>query len=251
MPQTKTKAEAPKPVTATPATPAKGVHLSQSDVPSYSLEDAIQVIVAIGDNYAGKPTRPLDVAAALGMPPSSTRFRMTAGAALAYGLTTGGAFAPEIGLTPLGARIVRPMIEGDDIAAKREALLKPRVVGEFLRKYDNAPLPSDAIAKNVLQEAGVPPERLAKVLKFILDSAAAVGFLREISNKRYVDLAGTQLTTPGAEVSPALPARSPVYGASAHPGWRTRARTRTTANRRRCASRPAPAVPSPHGPGRS
>jgi hypothetical protein len=202
MPQTKTKAEAAKPVTPTSATPARGVHLSQNDVPGYSLEDAIQVIVAIGDNYAGKPTRPLDVAAALGMPPSSTRFRMTAGAALAYGLTTGGAFAPEIGLTPLGARIVRPVVEGDDIAAKREALLKPRVVGEFLRKYDNAPLPSDAIAKNVLQEAGVPQERLAKVLQFILDSATAVGFLREIGNKRYVDLAGTQLTTPRADVSP-------------------------------------------------
>lgn len=203
MPPRKSKADAPpEPVTPTSATPARGPQLSQSDVPSYSLDDAIQVIVAIGDNYAGKPTRPLDVAAALGMSPNSTRFRMIGGAAVAYGLTTGGAFAPEIGLTPLGARIVRPMIEGDDIAAKREALLKPRVIGEFLRKYDNAPLPTDAIAKNVLQEAGVPPERVAKVLQFIVDSATAVGFVREIGNKRYVDLAGTQLPTSGVDVSP-------------------------------------------------
>ena len=136
----------------------------------------------------------MDVAAALEVTPGSSRFRMIAGAALAYGLTTGGAYAPEIGISPLGMRIVRPMTDGEDIAAKREALLKPRIVGDFLRKYDGASLPSDNIAKNVLQDLGVPAERLASVLEFILDSAAAVGFVRDIGSKRFVDLAGTAPT---------------------------------------------------------
>ncbi|HXN57163.1 MAG TPA: hypothetical protein VN912_01095 [Candidatus Angelobacter sp.] len=124
--------------------------------------------------------------------PTAGPFRALTGAAIAYGLTTGGAFAPEIGITPLGMRIVRPTREGDDLAAKREALLRPKVVGEFLRQYDAAALPTDQIAKNVLLEKGVPAARLDDVLALILEGATGVGFIKEINNKKYVDLAGVQ-----------------------------------------------------------
>lgn len=99
----------------------------------------------------------MNVAGAMGMTPTSGPFRMITGAAVAYGLTSGAAQAPEIGITPLGMRVVRPTTEGDDIAAKREALLLPNVIGEFLRDDDGAALPSDAIARNVLQERGYRP----------------------------------------------------------------------------------------------
>jgi hypothetical protein len=164
--------------------------LLQEDVPGYPLEQALRVPKAIAENYAYKPTRPLNVAGAVGMAPTTGHFRGLTGAALAYGLTTGAAQAPEIGITPLGMRIVRPTTEGDDLAAKREALLRPKVVGDFLRSYDGAALPSDAIAKNVLQERGVPAERLDGVLTLIIEGAKAVGFIREWGGKRYVDLAG-------------------------------------------------------------
>src|SRR5436309_1519296 len=88
--------------------------ISQSDVPAYPLAEAVRVPRAIGDNYGYKPTKPLNVAAAMNVQPNSGPFRMLAGSALAYGLTTGGAFAPEISITPLGMRIVRPTAEGDD-----------------------------------------------------------------------------------------------------------------------------------------
>jgi hypothetical protein len=166
--------------------------LSQEDVPSYSLEQALRVPRAIADSYAYKPTRPLNVAGAMKVSPSSGPFRSITGAAIAYGLTTGGAFAPEIGITPLGMRIVRPTREGDDLAAKREALLRPKVVGEFLRQYDGAALPTDQIAKNVLLEKGVPAMRLDDVRALIVDGATAVGFIKEINNKKYVDLAGAE-----------------------------------------------------------
>jgi hypothetical protein len=171
---------------------AQRTRLSQEDVPAYSLDQALRVPRAIADGYAYKPTRPLNVAGAMKMSPSSGPFRTLTGAAIAYGLTTGGAFAPEIGITPLGMRIVRPTREGDDTAAKREALLRPKVVGEFLRQYDGAALPTDQIAKNVLLEKGVPAARLDDVLVLILDGAAEVGFIKEINNKKYVDLAGVQ-----------------------------------------------------------
>jgi hypothetical protein len=181
----------PTPDLADQATAAKKVRtrLSQEDVPSYTLEQALRVPRAIAENYAYKPTRPMNVAGAMGMAPTSGSFRMITGAALAYGLTTAAAQAPEIGITPLGMRIVRPTSEGDDIVSKREALLRPKVVGEFLRSYDSAALPPDNIAKNVLQEKGVPADRLDDVLQLIVNAAMAVGFIKEWGGKRYIDLA--------------------------------------------------------------
>jgi hypothetical protein len=116
---------------------------------------------------------------------------MLAGAAIAYGLTTGGAFSNEIAVTPLAKRILRPTSDGEDTAAMREALVKPKVVGEFLRTYDGASLPTDVIAKNVLEEAGVPVKRVDGVLELILEGATNLGLVREFGGKRFVDLAGT------------------------------------------------------------
>lgn len=175
--------------------PKKRTYLSQSEVPAFSLTQAIRVPRAIGEHYGFKPTTPFNVAAALNMQPNSSTFRQLCGAAIAYGLTKGGYNAPDIAIEPLGIRIVRPTKEGDDIAAKREALLKPRVVGEFLKKYDGAPLPREDIGRNVLAEMGVPPDRVAEVQEMILEGAEAVGILRTIKDKRYVDLSGVPIPT--------------------------------------------------------
>ena len=199
----KTKAAAPAPVEppASPKTPKP--RLLQEDVPSYSLDQALRVARAIADNYGYKPTKPVNVAGAMGMTHTAGPFRAISGASVAYGLTTGAAQGAEIGITPLGMRIIRPTTVGDDVAAKREALLKPRVVGEFLRDYDGAALPPDAIAKNVLLAKGVPAERLDSVLELIVESARAVGFIREWSGgRRTVDLAGPVPVTDAAEDGP-------------------------------------------------
>ncbi len=168
----------------------KRSYLSQAEVPGCVLEDALRVPRAIAENYAAKPASPLNVAAALEMQPNAGQFRRLSGAAIAYGVTAGGPNAPEISITPLGMRIVRPTREGDDLLARREALLRPRVVGEFLRKYDGAPLPRADIAVNVLLEMGVPKDRSDEVLDFIVQGAESVGVLKEIKGKRYVDLSG-------------------------------------------------------------
>ncbi len=169
--------------------------VSQTEVPAYSLDDALRVPKAMADHYGYKPTKPLNVAAGMGIQPGASQFRMLAGAAIAYGLTEGGPNAPEISLTSLGSRIVRPTAEGDDLRAKREALMKPRVIGEFLRKYADATVPREDIAVNVLNEMGLPAERATVVLKLIIDGAAAVGFFKDIRGKRYVTLDGVELPT--------------------------------------------------------
>src|SRR5215469_8420047 len=162
--------------------------IQQTDVPGGPLDQALRVLTAIADNYAGRPTKPMNVAQAMAMSPTSGPFRMIAGAAAAYGLTVGGAWADEISVTPLGTRIVRPTTEGDDALAKREALLRPRVINEFLNRYNNNALPSDNIAQNVLSELGVPSGRTAEVLEMITTSATKLGVIRSWGGKRYVDL---------------------------------------------------------------
>jgi hypothetical protein len=176
-------------------------YVSQGDVPGTSLERAIKIPAAIRDNYGYKPASPLQVAKALDVQPSSGGFRMLTGAAIAYGLTTGGYNADEIAITPLGLRIVRPLDEGDDMAAKREALLRPRVIREFLQKYDRAPVPKEGIAQNVLMELGVPSERALDVLQLILEGAQAVGFLQQIKDRAYVELGDTKSSNAGHDES--------------------------------------------------
>jgi hypothetical protein len=182
----------PTPTAAAPATQRK--YVSQADVPTSTLERAIRIPQAIADNYGYKPTSPLQVAVALNVQPSSSNFRMLTGAAIAYGLTSGGYNADTISITPLAMRIVRPTVEGDDTAAMREAFLKPRVIREFLQKYDRAPIPRDDIARNVLTELGVPTDRTAEVLTLIVEGARELSFLQQIKDRTYVDLSGTKTT---------------------------------------------------------
>jgi len=170
---------------------AKRSYVSQSDVPASSLEEALRVPQTLADNYAGKAATPLQVASALNMTPTGGQFRKLCGASIAYGFIKGGYNAEQIALEPLGKRIVQPTKEGDDIAARREAVLRPRVVGEFLREYNNSPLPRRDIALNVLMEKGVPRDRVEIVHDLIVASAQTVGFLRDIKGKQYVDLIGS------------------------------------------------------------
>lgn len=171
----------------------KRSRLSQSNVPYYSLEEALRIPNAIGEEYALKPTSPLDVAAALGMQLTSSNFRMLTGAAIAYGLTEGGYSASFISITQLAHRILNSK-NGDGIQARREAFLTPRIPREFLTQYNNHKLPREDIAKNVLVSMGVPKDAVDRTLKLIIDGARYVGFLRDINGTTYVSLQPTGST---------------------------------------------------------
>jgi hypothetical protein len=112
------KAKPKKPAKAAPA-PKKHekerTYLSQSDVPLYGVDQALKVAEAIVNNYGSKPTKPLDVAAAMEVTPNSSGFRTLAGASIAYGLTEGGYNAPQIALTPLASKILKPKTETDTL----------------------------------------------------------------------------------------------------------------------------------------
>lgn len=182
-------------VAATTAT--KRTYLKQSDVPSASLEDALRVPQAILDHYAGRAATPLQVAKALNMDPKGSQIRVLSGAAIAFGLIDGGAQAASISLTDLARRILRPKEEGEDVAAKRESVLTPRVFSDFLHRYDGHPFPRTDIALNVIEEMGVPRHKADEVLERIDASARTVGLIEEIKGKSYVTIQGIeQLASP-------------------------------------------------------
>lgn len=168
----------------------------QTDIPSYTLDKVLTVPQTLADQFARKPVSPLKLAAAMKVQPASPSFRMLTGAAIAYGLTKGGWNAAQIELTPLGTRIVHVTREDDDLLAKREALLMPRVFGTFLTRYDGHPIPRKDIAVNILKDLDVPDDRAESALDMMLDGARAVGFITTINSKDYVSLEGTSIPQP-------------------------------------------------------
>jgi len=165
-------------------------YLSQADVPWYSVDKALRIAQAIIENYGNGPAKPLDVAQVLQVTPQNSDFKMLTGASIAYGLTEGGWNAAQISLTPLALKILKPKAENDTLDGKREALLKPRIIREFLTKYNDNAVPREDIAYNVLESMGVPKERTKAVLEMITSSADSVGFLTDIRGKKYVNLKG-------------------------------------------------------------
>jgi hypothetical protein len=148
------------------AQPAKRrAYIKQSDIPGASLSEALRVPTAIAEQFGKQPTAPASVALALDLLPRGSQFELLSYAAIAYGLTEGGSKSALISLTDLGTRAVAPLAEGDDVVAMREAFLRPRIIGDFLRRYDGSTLPTDErIARNVLEDLGVPPKRTGEAL---------------------------------------------------------------------------------------
>jgi hypothetical protein len=125
-------------VQGTQAVSPKRSYVSQSKIPRLTLSEAIRLAQGLYDDFAGKSTAPHQLAVAVDISPTSSNWEDLCGSSIAYGLTTGGSNAQTISLTALGRRIVAPTIEGDDVAAKVEASLKPEIPGKFFQKYDRS-----------------------------------------------------------------------------------------------------------------
>lgn len=179
---------------------AKRNRISQSDIPVYSLEESLKLPRAIIENYAGHPSSPMQVASALNIKPDSRRFRDLCGSAIAYELTSGGYNAKKISVQPLAKKIISPLKEDEEIIAKREAALKPRIIGEFIRKYDGSQLPRRDIALNVLSEMRIPHERADSIYNMIIDTAGTIGIIKIIQGKQYIEIDAIQSVGDSKEV---------------------------------------------------
>lgn len=170
------------------AAPLKRVYFRQADFPLLSLQEAQRVAAALVDNFAGKEGSPPDIALAIGVSPTSSAWPSLAGAAIAYGLTEGGVNANTMKLTQLGRRLVAPEEEGDDLRARREAIMKPRISMEFYEKYRRAKFPADVIATNVLRAFDIPADRLATALEILKANGRYAGVIRETPTGPFINL---------------------------------------------------------------
>ncbi len=171
----------------------KRVFLSQSDFPVSTLTEALRIPKALADNFAGGDTPPHDVAMALDLSPTSSQWRMLAGCALAYGLTTASFSAERIALTDLGRRIVMPTAEGDERVAAIEALMRPRIMRDFFQRYEKNKFPRDDIAKNVLMQMDIPRDRTESCLQILVKNGKDFGIIRETKTGPFVALDTMQL----------------------------------------------------------
>jgi hypothetical protein len=191
----------------------KGVYFKQADFPQVSLQQAQKIASALMDNFAGKSGSPPDVALAIGISPTSSGWRLLTGSSIAYGLTEGGFNANTIKLTALGRKLVAPEEEGEDLAARRDAILKPRIAKEFFGRYRRAKFPNDVIAGNIMKSLGVPFERVDTALKIIKANGRYAGIIRETPTGPFVNLDSPGVPAPTA--TPELPDQDPEEAATA------------------------------------
>jgi predicted nucleotide-binding protein len=177
---------------APPKSDVKRVYFRQSDFPQTTLQEAQKIAAALIDDFGGREGSPPDIAFAATI----------TGSSIAYGLSDGGVNAAVIKLTELGRKLVAPESEGEDLAARREAILKPRICREFFEKYKRAKFPSDQIAENVLRSLGIPAERLKTAVDVLRENGKYAGIIRDTPTGLFVNL-----DSPGIP-GPAVSARS-------------------------------------------
>lgn len=181
----------------------KRSYFKQADFPQTTLQQAQKIASALVDNYAGKAASPPDVALAMGVSPTSSAWPQIAGSSIAYGLTEGGVNANTIKLTALGRKLVAPEEEGEDITARREAIMNPRVLREFFERYRRAKFPNDTIANDVLKTMGLPADRAQTALEKVKANGSYAGIIRETPTGPFVNLDSPAVPAPAA--TPDLP----------------------------------------------
>jgi predicted nucleotide-binding protein len=176
----------------------KRAYFKQADFPQTTLQQAQKIASALVDNYAGKDASPPDLALALGISPTSSSWPALTGSAIAYGLTEGGVNANKIKLLALGRKLVAPEAEGQDLDARREAILKPRILKEFFERYRRAKFPNDAIAGNVLKSLGLPADRIETALEVVKANGRYAGIIRDTPTGPFVSLDSPGVPAPTA-----------------------------------------------------
>ena len=176
----------------------KRIYFKQADFPLSTLQQAQKIASALVDNFASKEGSPPDIALAIGISPTSSGWQHLAGSSIAYGLTDGGVNANKIKLTALGRKLVAPENEGEDLAARRDAILKPRISKEFFERYRRAKFPNDIIGGNVLKGLGIPLDRVQSALDIVKANGRYAGIIRETPTGPFVNLDSPGVPAPTA-----------------------------------------------------
>jgi hypothetical protein len=130
---------------------------AQRKYPRSTLQDALQVPMALKDKNGGNAWAPGEVAKALGVAKTNNRFFYLTAASRDYGLTVGTRDAAEISLTDHGRATVYPDSANAAHEAKVSAFLNVSVFKDVLSHYSGSKLPELEYLANTLEtQFGVP-----------------------------------------------------------------------------------------------
>jgi hypothetical protein len=71
------------------------------------------------------------------------------------------------------------------LVARREAIMKPRILKKFYERYRRARFPNDAIGVNVLKSFGIPSERAQSALEIVKANGKYAGMIRDTPLESY------------------------------------------------------------------
>lgn len=127
--------------------------------PKVTLENALQVPLALKEKNGGNPWPPEEVANAIGLSKATNSFFYPASAARAFGLTEGGRDSKQIALTDFGRSLVYAPSRQVEDELKREAFLKVDIFRRVSEHYKGGELPELRYLSNTLEkEFGLPRE---------------------------------------------------------------------------------------------
>lgn len=151
--------------------------------PTFSFQESLQIAEAIQTHAAGAKVRRLTLFDALGKSPDSGTSRMLITNSSKYGLTTGGYQADYLELTPQGVLATDPEANLKERLKARFELAVAKIP-PFKALYDRLAgnkLPAKPVMYDVLREAGVSEEDLAKCADAFIVNAKYLGLLKTVA----------------------------------------------------------------------
>lgn len=119
--------------------------------PRVTLEEAIEIPMAIRQKHGGNPWGPSDVAAAVDRSHKTNPFFYQSAGSRDFGLTNGTRDAAEIELTPLGRRLAYAETPEQEQQTRMEAFLNVEIFKDVLEFYEGNNLPEMKFLKNTLE----------------------------------------------------------------------------------------------------
>jgi hypothetical protein len=153
---------------------------TQRTFPASTFEEALQLAEGVWQHSAGERIRRLTLFDAMGKSPESGPSRQLVTNSARYGLTTGSYAAEYIELTPEGKRATNPEEGGTAKARARFALAIEQipVFRSLYEAYKGKKLPSPAVMRDYLREAGTPDDQIPEAIETFTLNAKFLGLLR-------------------------------------------------------------------------
>ncbi|MGM9666780.1 MAG: hypothetical protein ACI3XN_01835 [Eubacteriales bacterium] len=136
----------------------KKIARPQKAFPSYNLEEALKIPLAIAKNNAGNPWESKQIAIAISIGEKSSVYYYYTTASRDYGMTTGTSRGKSIELTPLGRKLVFPENQEQESEALKEAFFNIDIFKKVYEYYKGGVFPEKRFLFNTLQETfGMDP----------------------------------------------------------------------------------------------